>query len=137
MLPPTLALQLQTLREKLPSLSEGERIKAAQLLSKIKWTQENEAIRFFVPHGGQIEFLNLIDDEAFVVVSGAGNGWGKSEILAAIFAVVMWPDMAPPAMANPVLTAWKHPKRARIYSKPAELEEIGSLQTAIKRLFPV
>jgi hypothetical protein len=31
---------------------------------------------------------------------------------------------------------WTHPKRGRIYSMPAELEEIGSLQTAIARLFP-
>lgn len=70
------------------------------------------------------------------MISGAGNGWGKSEILAAVFAAVMWPSLAPAALAGPTFSQWKYPKRARIYSKPAELEEIGSLQTAIARLFP-
>ncbi len=57
-------------------------------------------------------------------------------MLAAIFAAAMWPGMAPAALSIPSFKAWKYPKRARIYSGPAELEEIGSLQTAIKRLFP-
>lgn len=70
------------------------------------------------------------------MISGAGNGWGKSEILAAIFAAIMWPTLAPQALAGPAFSDWKFPKRARIYSKPAELESIGSLQTAISRLFP-
>lgn len=70
------------------------------------------------------------------MISGAGNGWGKSEIMAAIFAAAMWPTLAPPALAISALQNWPHPKRGRIYSMPAELEAIGSLQTAIKRLFP-
>lgn len=95
----------------------------------------HEQIRYFVPHGGQLEFLRLIEEPgAFIVVSGAGNGWGKSELLAAIFAAAMWPDLAPPALGH--FKEWTFPKRGRIYSKPAELEEIGSLQTAISRLFP-
>lgn len=57
-------------------------------------------------------------------------------MLAAIFAVAMWPMMAPASMAIPSFKDWKFPKRARIYSGPAELESIGSLQTAIARLFP-
>lgn len=44
--------------------------------------------------------------------------------------------MAPQALALPSFQDWKYPKRARVYSGPAELEEIGSLQTAIGRLFP-
>ena len=70
------------------------------------------------------------------MISGAGNGWGKSEFIVALFAAVMWPQLAPPCFAHPALMDWKGPKRARIYSKPAELEEIGSLQTAIVKLFP-
>lgn len=129
--------QLRQLLLRLPSLSEAERERAAALVQRIKWTKENEALRFFVPHGGQLEFIREIEREgAFIVISGAGNGWGKSEIIAAIFAAIMWPMLAPPAMAN-LGKDWKHPKRARIYSMPAELDEIGSLQTAIKRLFPV
>lgn len=116
-------------------MSEIQRQEAARWLQKFKWTQENEAIRLFEPHGGQAEFIKLIDG-GFIVISGAGNGWGKSEIIAAILAATMWPALAPPALAIPALQDWKFPKRARVYSGPAELEEIGSLQTAIARLFP-
>src|SRR3990167_6530939 len=137
MLPLALEAQLQTLRERLPTLSESQRERAAETVGRIKWTAENEAIRFFVPHGGQTDFLKLVfEPGAFIVVSGAGNGWGKSELLAAIFAAAMWPQLAPPALSCPMFQNWKYPKRARIYSSPAELEEIGSLQTAIARLFP-
>lgn len=101
------------------------------------YRQRHERIRYFQPHGGQEDFLRLIAEPgAFIVVSGAGNGWGKSEILAAIFAAAMWPKLAAPCFAAPAFSDWKYPKRARIYSKPAELEEIGSLQTAIAKLFP-
>lgn len=133
-LPPALEAQLRTLQARLKGLSPEQRIAASELIAKIKWTQENEAIRFFVPHGGQSEFLKTIDG-GFIVVSGAGNGWGKSELLAAIFAAAMWPSIAPSGFPA-VFKDWKHPKRARIYSMPAELEAIGSLQTAIARLFP-
>lgn len=120
----------------MPLLSPSQQSKAMETIARIRWTEEHEALRFFVPHGGQQEFIRLIDG-GFIVISGAGNGWGKSEIMAAIFATAMWPMLAPPALATPALTEWGNkPKRARIYSMPAELEAIGSLQTAIARLFP-
>ena len=135
MLPQKLEAELTSLRLRLPLLSPEQREQASRLLDKIKWTQENEAIRLFQPTGGQEAFIRDIEG-GFICISGAGNGWGKSEMLAAIFAAAMWPMMAPPALALPSFQDWKYPKRARIYSGPAELEEIGSLQTAIKRLFP-
>ena len=99
--------------------------------------ERDEKMRYFVTHGGQEEFFKLItDDGAFIVISGAGNGWGKSKFMVAMFAAAMWPALAPPCFAHKIFTDWKFPKRARIYSKPAELEEIGSLQTAIAELFP-
>ena len=99
--------------------------------------ERDERIRYFVPHGGQAEYIKLIAEPGgFIVISGAGNGWGKSEFMIALFAAVMWPALAPPSFAHATFSDWKHPKRARIYSKPAELEEIGSLQTAIVKLFP-
>lgn len=57
-------------------------------------------------------------------------------MMAAIFAAAIWPMLAPPELATPALQNWTAPKRGRIYSMPAELEKIGSLQTAIARLFP-
>jgi hypothetical protein len=137
MLTPNLESALTSLRQRLPSLGEKERKEAAQLLARLEWSQENEALRYFQPHGGQIAYVaDIFRPGAFIVVTGAGNGWGKSEILAAIFAAIMWPSLAPAALQGPLTSNWRYPKRARIYSKPAELEEIGSLQTAIARLFP-
>lgn len=78
----------------------------------------------------------MLDPETLVAISGAGNGWGKSEVLAAILAAAMWPGLAPEALGVPLLREWSYPKRARIYSTPAELAQIGSLQTAIARWFP-
>ncbi len=109
----------------------------SQIYQELARRRLYERIRYFQPHGGQEEFIRLLaDPEAFIVVSGAGNGWGKSELLVAIYAAIMWPQLAAPCFAHPALLEWRHPKRARIYSKPAELEEIGSLQTAIAKLFP-
>lgn len=135
MLPPNLGVALKNLQASLPNLSPEQREKAAAVLSRLKWTAENEALRLFQPHGGQEEFIRDIEG-GFICISGAGNGWGKSEMLAAIFAAVMWPALAPDALKLATFQNWKYPKRARIYSGPAELEEIGSLQTAIGRLFP-
>ena len=99
--------------------------------------ERDEQIRYFVAHGGQEKFFKLIvEPGGFITISGAGNGWGKSEFMVALFAAVMWPNLAPPCLSAAIFKDWKFPKRARIYSKPAELEEIGSLQTAIVKLFP-
>ena len=135
-LPPTLARQLQTLSAKLPTFSDAEREKAAAWMARVRWVSENEALKYFQPHGGQEEFIRLLDPDTLIAISGAGNGWGKSEVLAAILAATMWPGLAPEPLRVPLLQDWKYPKRARIYSTPAELAKIGSLQTAIERLFP-
>ncbi len=135
MLPPKLDSLLKSYQGNLSQLSEPQREALAAAITKYRWTQENEAIRLFQPTGGQEAFIRDIEG-GFICISGAGNGWGKSEMLAAIFAAAMWPGMAPASLAIPSFKDWKYPKRARIYSGPAELEEIGSLQTAIKRLFP-
>ncbi len=112
-------------------------MEASALLARIRWTKENEAIRFFQPNGGQQKFIDLVaKDGAFIVVNGSGNGGGKTYLIAAILAALMWPDIAPPCFSAPIFKNWPHPKRARIVSTPKELEEIGALQVAIQELFP-
>ena len=110
---------------------------ASDLVAAADQVLNHEGIRWFVPHGGQAEYINLVAQSGgYIIVSGAGNGWGKSELLIAIFAAIFWPHLAPPCLSAEVFTKWPYPKRARIYSAPAELEEIGSLQSAIAKLFP-
>ena len=127
---------LRTLQATWPNFSEEQRVRAAQIISRLKWSRENEGIRWFKPHGGQEDFIASLDAETLLSVTGAGNGWGKSEVLAALLAAAMWPDMAPACLKVPLFQEWSYPKRARVYSTPAELAEIGSLQTAIAKLFP-
>lgn len=98
----------------------------------------DEKIRYFTPHGGQIKLIEEIARPgAFVVVAGAGNGWGKSHFVVALAAAIMWPELAPACFTkHELFRKWPYPKRARIISTHTELEEIGSLQTAFKELFP-
>jgi hypothetical protein len=97
---------------------------------------QNERIRYFEPHSGQKEFILQIDEGSFIVISAAGNGWGKTKVLIAIFAAIMWPELAPSCFATPFFQKFPYPKFARIYSTPKELEDIGSIQAAIKEYFP-
>lgn len=109
-----------------------------QVYLELARRQRDEKIRYFKPHGGQLELIKSIaEDDSFIVVIGAGNGWGKSEFVVALTAAIMWPELAPDHFTRyPIFKNWRHPKRARIISTHTELEEIGSIQTAIKKLFP-
>lgn len=100
--------------------------------------ERDEKIRYFVPNGGQRRFIDeLLRPGAFVVVNGSGNGGGKTYVLIALTAAISWASMAPPVFASsPIIQNWPYPKRLRICSTPAELAEIGSIQTTIKELFP-
>lgn len=100
--------------------------------------ERDEKIRYFTPNGGQRRFIDeLLRPGAFIVVNGSANGGGKTYVLVALLAAICWPGMAPECFAaSPVIQKWPYPKRLRICSTPAELAEIGSIQTTIKELFP-
>lgn len=101
------------------------------------YLKDNERIRYFVPNEGQEKFIQEISRPgAFIVINASGNGAGKTYGLVAVLAALCWPKMAPPCFSSDLFQDWPHPKRARICSTPKELEEIGSLQTAIRELFP-
>lgn len=126
------------LQAQLPTLSGPQLEQAAAEVRRILWTAQNEPLRFFVLHGGQEALLDEIcRPGGYVIGTGAGNGWGKSKFVVAFLAAVMFPSSAPASFTKHDLIAnWPHPKRARIISTPKEVEEIGSIQTAIQELFP-
>ena len=96
-----------------------------------------ERIRYFKPNGGQQRFIDEIARPgAFIVLNGSGNGGGKSYIIVALTAAVMWPALAAPCFSSPIFQKWPYPKRIRIVSTPKEVEEIGAIQTAISELWP-
>ena len=102
---------------------------------------EREKLRYFCPHGGQKDLLEMFSrDGVLIVGTGAGNGWGKTIIPAAIAAALAFPDLAAAnihgAFDHSIFKEWKFPKRGRFYSTPSELGEIGTLQASIKDYFP-
>lgn len=118
-----------------PNFSERE-LDAISL--ELARRERDEKIRYFVPNGGQKRFIDeLLRPGAFIVVNGSANGGGKTYVLVALLAAICWPSMAPACFADsPLIQKWPYPKRLRICSTPAELAEIGSIQTTIKELFP-
>ena len=97
-----------------------------------------ERLRYFRPNAGQARFIAEIGRPgAFLVWNGGGNGSGKSYSVVSIPAALAWPDLAPrEAFPADIFRNWPYPKRIRICSTPKELESSGSLQTAIRELFP-
>ena len=96
-----------------------------------------EKIRYFQPNGGQERFIaEIARPGGFIILNGSGNGGGKSFVIVALCAAVMWPALASPAFSAPIFQKWPHPKRIRIVSTPKEVEEIGAIQTAIQELWP-
>ena len=99
--------------------------------------QKYEKLRYFQPNGGQTRWIEEISRPGgFIVVNASGNGGGKTFGLIAAFGAFMWPVMAAPCFATPTFQAYNYPKRGRIISTPKEVEEVGSIQTAIKDLWP-
>ncbi len=109
-----------------------------QITLELARRERDEKIRYFVPNGGQAKFIEeLLRPGAFIVVNGSGNGGGKTYVLIALAASIAFPAMAPKCFASsPIIQNWPYPRRLRICSTPAELAEIGSIQTTIKELFP-
>ncbi|MBI3549442.1 MAG: hypothetical protein HY078_10415 [Elusimicrobia bacterium] len=97
-----------------------------------------ERLRYFTPNGGQRNFICEISKPgAWQVWNGGGNGSGKSYGSVAILAAFAYPELANKEFFGAdIFQKWPHAKRARLCSTPRELDSIGSLQTAIKELFP-
>src|SRR3990167_2060381 len=100
-----------------------------------------EPLRFFKPNGAQERFLNAVaDPKNNIVLFPAGNWTGKTCAAIVAAGVFAWPEMGEDKIFDkPIFKNWKstgYPKRIRIVSTPKELEDIGSIQTEIKRWFP-
>src|SRR3990172_9553816 len=107
-----------------------------QISLELARRERDEKLRYFVPNGGQAKFIEeLLRPGAFVVANGSANGGGKTYVLVALLGAICYPLLAPPCFAkSETIRNWPFPKRLRICSTPAELAEIGSIQTTIKEL---
>ena len=97
-----------------------------------------EPLRFFNPNGAQERFLAAVaEPESKIILFPAGNWVGKTAAAVAALGACMWPEQAENRIfKTPIFKSWPYPKRARIVSTPKELENIGSVQTEIKKWWP-
>jgi phage terminase large subunit-like protein len=98
-----------------------------------------EPLRLFKPNGAQARFIEAIaDPEARIILFPAGNWIGKTAAAIVALGALIWPEQAEhKCFQNPTFKSWPFPKMARIVSTPKELEIIGSVQTEIKKWWPV
>ena len=109
-----------------------------ELLNLLDYRHKHERLRYFNPNSAQQRWIDEISRPgAFIVVAGAGNGAGKTFGIVGVLGAFIWPDIAPKGIFGAeIFQNFKGPKRARLISTPKELEEIGSIQTTIKELWP-
>jgi phage terminase large subunit-like protein len=100
-----------------------------------------EPLRFFKPNAAQERFiLAVANPKNTTILFPAGNWVGKTASAIALLGACIWPTQAEDTVFNDKLfKAWEslgYPKRARIVSTPKELENIGSIQTEVKKWWP-
>ena len=95
-------------------------------------------IKYFNPNGPQEKFVNAIGQgDIFIGIFSAANGVGKTALMANILGSFIFDNSENPWFDYPIYKDFPYPKRARIASSSKNVEEIGAIQTELKRWFPV
>ena len=120
------------------------KIQRADLISQMKLQDELERrvqqnrLKWFTPTGSQDELIKVIGSgEYFVIVFSAANATGKTALMTSILGGFIFGSSENPYLNHPIFQNFPYPKRARIISTPKNLEEIGAIQTEIKKWWPV
>lgn len=99
-----------------------------------------ERCRYYVPHGGAEEFINICkqfepgDNSIKIVIDRSGNSWGKSA-LATMFAGYLSRGISNPWFdCIPYLREFKRPNRGRIFTTPNAAT--NTYRDEIKKWFP-
>lgn len=98
--------------------------------------QQNR-LKYFTPTGKQEEFLRVVGNgESFICIFSAANAVGKTALMTAILGGCVFPRNENSYLNYPLFQNFPYPRRARIVSTPKNLEEIGAIQTEIKKWWP-
>ena len=111
----------------------------SQIQFKEEWDQycKENRFRVFNPNGKQEEVINAAaSGDNFIVILSAGNGVGKTALMANILGSIIFDNSKNPFFDKPFFNNFPHPKRARIASSTKNVEEIGAIQTEIKTWWP-
>jgi phage terminase large subunit-like protein len=102
-----------------------------------QWVKYNP-LYFFTPTGKQEEFIKVIGEgKHFVCILSAANAIGKTALMANILGGFIFGSNENPYLDYPLFNNFPYPHRARIASTPKNIEEIGAIQTEIKKWWPV
>lgn len=128
-MPETIQLTKEERKEVIHKLQLKEELDRRIKINGIKW---------FTPTGKQEEFTKLTGSgECFVCIFSAANASGKTALMANILGGFIFGPSENPFLEYPLFKNFPHPHRGRIVSTPKNLEEIGAIQTEIKKYWPV
>jgi phage terminase large subunit-like protein len=97
---------------------------------------QNNGLKWFNPNGAQEEFINAVGQgDVFIGIFSAANGVGKTALLANLLGACVF-DTDNPWFDKPFFKDFPYVHRGRIASSSKNIEEIGAIQTEIKRWFP-
>src|SRR3990167_1004884 len=122
------------------SLTKLERPKAiylAELKTEYRKRRENNLIKYFEPTGKQESFINVVGSgNNFISIFSASNANGKTALMANILGACIFGNCENNFLDYSFFKSFPFPHRARIASTPKNLEEIGAIQTEIKKWWP-
>lgn len=120
-------------------LTKDERarvIEANELLDEIEARYKANGLKYFVPTGRQEEFIRGIGKGGILIgIFSGGNRAGKTETNINILGNIIWGPQNK-WFQHSIFQSWPFRRRARVCSNPKDLEEVGSIETAIKALWP-
>ncbi len=122
---------------KLTQKERREIIAKLQLKDELERRITENGLKWFTPNGAQEKFINKIGEgETFIGIFSAANGVGKTALLANILGNCIYKDTNNPFFKDKLYQDFPYPKRGRVVSSSKNVEEVGALQTEIKRWFP-
>lgn len=100
--------------------------------------EKNNQLAWFTPNGAQESFVNNIAAGDVVIgIFSAANGVGKTALEIAMLGNILFPETVNPWFDKEFYKNFPFPHRGRIASSSKNVEEIGAIQTEIKRWWPV
>lgn len=95
-------------------------------------------MRWYIPNGAQEEFINVIGNgDMYVGVASFANGVGKTALMVNVLAGFIFGKNENKYFDKPLFNRFPYIHRGRIISTTKNVEEIGAIQTEIKKWFPV
>lgn len=108
-----------------------------RLQNELEHRVQTNGLKWFTPNGRQEECIQAVGSgDYFIIIFSAANGVGKTALMANILGSVIFGNPENPYFDYPIFKNFQYPRRGRIASTTKNVEEVGAIQTEIKRWFP-